>query len=151
MRFFTLADWCGEWGRGNDPQAEYASHLDGIRDRLPPQLLALQETISLHDTRLRTFVLLPPDGSLRIELSSYSGEERIELVYQGVERFESSADPAMGLRGPHGYGDLGYDEVDVLPDGTFEHRILFSTGIEFRIVFRGFDLVMGTRTTNPNA
>lgn len=143
MRFFTLADWCGTEDRGNDPRAEYASHLDGIRDRLPPQLLALQETISLHDTRLRALVLLPADGSLRLELSSYSGKERIELVYQGVERLESSADPAMGLRGPHGYGDLGYDEVDVLPDGTFEHRILFSTGIEFRIVFRGFDLFLG--------
>jgi hypothetical protein len=63
--------------------------------------------------------------------------------YSGVEHFESEADPKVGLRGPSGYGDLGYYEIDVLPEGRFEHRLLFSTGIELRVIFRGFGLQQG--------
>jgi hypothetical protein len=35
---------------------------------------------------------------------------------------------------------LGYDEADVTESGEFEHRILFSTGIEFRVRFTGFEV-----------
>lgn len=73
-------------------------------------------------------------------LDSHTGDERFTLTYAGVERFESSADPAVGLRGPAGYGDLGCRESDALPSGAFEHRLLFSTGVEMAIVFRSFRL-----------
>jgi hypothetical protein len=123
-----------------DPLPSYAAHLAAVRDRLPPDLLATQETISLHDTRLRELRLLVAEGSLSLGLDSYTGDERFTLVYSGVEFLESSADPNAALGGPAGYGDLGYCEVDVLPDGTFEHRLLFSTGIELAVRFRGFRL-----------
>ena len=44
------------------------------------------------------------------------------------------------MPGPAGFGDLGYCEVSVLPGGAFEHRLLFSTGIELVVVFRSFRL-----------
>lgn len=53
---------------------------------------------------------------------------------------ESTANPSAGLAGPFGYGDLGYDEVAILASGAFEHRLLFSTGIELAVVFREFEL-----------
>lgn len=139
MRFFTMAWWRGEQSAdAGDPVAGYAAQLAAIRARLPPDLLATEETAFLHDARLGRLLLI--DGTLTLVLDSHAADERFSLTYSGVERFESSADPAVGLAGPAGYGDLGYCEVDVLPDGAFEHRLLFSTGIEFVVAFRGFRL-----------
>ena len=107
---------------------EYARHLDTIRHRLPPDLLGMQESTLLHDARLREWAVMPADGTARLVLDSYAGDERFTLTYSGVERFESTADPAVGLGGPHGYGDFGYDEVDVLGTGAFEHRMIFHPG-----------------------
>jgi hypothetical protein len=141
MRFFTMAWWCGaQLGDGGPAVAHYAAHLARIRQHLPPDLLATEETVSLHDTRLRESRLIPAAGTLVLVLESYAGDERLTLTYSGVERFESTADPAVGLGGPAGYGDLGYCEVDALAGGLFEHRLLFSTGIELVVVFRGFQL-----------
>lgn len=147
VRYFTMAWWCDcQTGDVEDPSADYAVHLAAIRDRLPPDLLATQESVSLHDTRLRELRLIPAEGTLSLGLDSYAGDERLTLTFIGVERFESTADPEVGLGGPAGYGDLGYCEVDALPGGTFEHRLLFSTGIEMAVVFRGFRLQRAKRT-----
>ncbi len=148
MRFFTMAWWCGtQTGDAADPSVGYSAHLAAVRDRLPPDLLATQESVSLHDTRLRELRLA--DGSLSLGLDSYAGDERLTLTYSGVELFESAANPEVGLGGPAGYGDLGYCEVDVLPGGAFEHRLLFSTGIELAVVFRGFRLQRARHAEPP--
>lgn len=129
---------------GNDPRDEYARRLKVIRHQLPPDLLATQETVSLHDTRLRelvVLVVLVAAKSARLVLESHSGDERFTLSYFGLERVESNADPAIGLRGPH-----GYDEVEVLPTGAFEHRMVFSSGVELCVVFGGFSLQRENRT-----
>lgn len=67
-------------------------------------------------------------------------DRRIHLVYRGVTSFLSTADPAQGLSGPHGYGDLGYNEIELVEARRFEHRMLFSTGIELEIQFEEFQL-----------
>lgn len=139
-----MAWWSGEqtdWG--GDPSTDYAAHLSAIRYLLPADLLATEDSVSLHDARLRELYLLANEGSLLLCLENYAGDERLTLSYSGVERFESAADPEIGLLGPSGYGDLGYYEIDVLPGGTFEHRLLFSSGIELTVVFRGFELLRG--------
>jgi hypothetical protein len=146
VRYFTLAWWCGTGpDDGSDPGAEYARHLAVIRHRLPPDLLASQESVTLHDARLRQWVVLPAAGIARLVLDSHAGDERFTLTYSEVERFESTADPAVGLRGPHGYGDFGYDEVEVLPTGAFEHGMVFSSGVELCVVFGGFKLQRESR------
>lgn len=151
MRFFTMAWWCGcQTGDAGDAGAGYAAHLAAVRDRLPPDLLATEETVSLHDTRLRELRLLPAENTLTLGLDCHAGDERFILTYSGVERFESHADPDVTLGGPGGYGDLGYCEVDALPGGLFEHRLLFSTGIELAVTFRGFRL-RRSDATDPNS
>src|SRR4051812_32214595 len=102
-----------------DPSAAYAAHLAAIRDQLPPDLLLTQESVSLHDARLRDLRLLVAESSLSVALDSYAGDERFTLLYGGVERIESFADPMVGLPGPAGFGDLGYCEVAALPGGSF--------------------------------
>ncbi|MBN9522726.1 hypothetical protein J0H58_30110 [bacterium] len=50
MRFFTLNWWRGcQTGDASNPCADSGRHLDAVRARLPADLLALQESISLHD------------------------------------------------------------------------------------------------------
>ncbi len=64
----------------------------------------------------------------------------LELRYTGLTAFESFQTPDQALAGPGGYGDLGYDEIDVLEGGTFEHRMLFSSSIELRFRFASLKL-----------
>ena len=74
------------------------------------------------------------------------GSRKFLLTYQQLQSFESTSDPNIGLGGPHGYGDLGYDEADISACGHLEHRMLFSSGIEFRILFACFKLTWQDQT-----
>jgi hypothetical protein len=95
----------------------------------------------VHDARLRELRLDPTKASLRILLDAYWEGGRMTLSYTGVKSFVSTADPTVGLGGPYGYGDVGYDEIDALLNGAFVHRLLFSSGIEMEIVFEGFQFL----------
>ncbi len=68
------------------------------------------------------------------------------MNYGGVRSIQSTADPEKGLPGPHGYGDLGYDEIDLIQPGHYEHRMLFSTGIELLVQFSEFSFTYATGT-----
>lgn len=144
MQFFTLAWWGGTQPDADPPYADqdpfeaYCRYLDTIADRLPRGLLDLV-TFPLHDARLRTLRLAPATRTLLIELENAydeTGVHRFCLRYDAVSALESTADPAVGLAGPHGYGDLGYTELDLSPDGEAVHRLLFSSGIELQITCR---------------
>lgn len=141
MKFFTPAWWGMQEGDlDNDPAEAYHRYLTTIRDRLPAGLLALQESVSLHDGRLRVLELSISNATLLMLVDDYAGLRKFSLLYRGVSAFRSIADPAVGLRGPWGYGDWGYNEADITESGEFQHRILFSSGIEFNVQFSGFDL-----------
>lgn len=140
MKFFTLDWWTGD--SEADPHSAYAAHVASIRHLLPADLLALHERNPLHDARLRDLRLDVTAGELVLSFDAADENggfgRRLRLAYRGVTLFRSAADPARGLGGPHGYGDLGYDEIDTAGDGTFEHRLLFSSGVELQVQFRHF-------------
>jgi hypothetical protein len=145
VRFFTLDWWRGiqDGALSADPGAEYHSYLETIRDEIPRGLLALQESVSLHDGHLRELELTPSDKTLMIIVDGDDGSgafRRYCLRYFDVSLFRSTADPAAGLGGPRGYGDWGYDEAAVVMRGRFQHSILFSSGIEIIVQFAGFEL-----------
>lgn len=144
MKFFTLDWWCGLQGlEFYDPIPEFRTHLSSIRDRLPEGLLALQESISLHDANLRLINFHFQTGELTLHFDGDDGTgglRRLTLRYLDVLSFKSLADPHIGLPGPHGFGDVGYDEADIDSEGNLEHRLLYSSGIEMQIVFQGFEL-----------
>ena len=144
MKFFTIEWWSGiQGGDPNTPLNAFRAHLDSIRHRLPADLLLLQDSISLHDARLRELNLDTARETLTLNLDGDNGSgglRRFSLTYAGVNHFATLSDPDLGLAGPNGYGDLGYDEPDVLDDGRLQHCLLFSSGIEFRIHFADFSL-----------
>lgn len=146
MKFFTMAWWGGTQPDAEEPvdQLEpfqaYGVHLEAIRGHLPPNLLMVGQAVPLHDAKLRVLRYSPADSTLLIELENYFDEtgtrRRFSLRYDDVRAFESFADPDVGLAGPGGYGDLGYDELDLTPEGLAVHRLLFSSGIELHITCR---------------
>lgn len=144
MKFFTLAWWYGiQQLEFYDPVPEFQKHLSTIRERLPKGLLALQETVSLHDANLRSLDYSKQNNSLMLLLDGDDGSgglRQFTLRYLDIVSFKTTADPTIGLPGPRRYGDLGYDEPDITVDGYFEHRLLFSSGIEMQVIFQDFKL-----------
>ena len=149
MKHFTIHWWAGDIDDQMPAFRAYEAYIAGIKDRLPADLRRLLDDVSLHDSRLRHLALSPKKNELTIDLDGCAPAEgqqsyhalKIKLVYGRISSFESLADPEAGLAGPHGYGDLGYDEIELLESGLFQHRILFSTGIEFAVTFADFALI----------
>ncbi|MBS0265817.1 MAG: hypothetical protein JSS02_28055 [Planctomycetes bacterium] len=145
MRFFTMDWWCGvQTGLTENPADDYFTHLAELRERVTPEQQSTLDgllSLALHDSRLFQLRMNAVAAELQIELKGYQVEERFTLVYRGVEQFVSEADLERQLCGSAGYGDLGYDEVDILLSGAFVHRMLFSSGIEMAVTFREFELL----------
>ncbi|UYV11654.1 MAG: DUF4085 domain-containing protein [Phycisphaera sp.] len=150
MKFFTFGWWWGGQNPNgpnpNDASNAYRAHLDTIRDRLPADVLRLEgepdEGVSIHDARLVSLGIDAAAHTLTLVLDGDDGSggaRRFTLGYTGVRSFHSTQSDAPALPGPTGYGDLGYWEAH-LAEGAFEHRFLFSTGIELRVVFEGLGL-----------
>jgi hypothetical protein len=140
------------WAGGGDdvqkPMNEYQSYVESILTKLPDSLQKLSMDVSLHDAHLRIFSFDALTKTLQLELDGFSFDETlnayfdrsIQLTYEDVRAISSAADPETGLAGPHGYGDLGYDEVEILAPNFYEHRMLFSTGIELKVQFSNFSV-----------
>jgi hypothetical protein len=113
MRFFTMTWWrAGQESAQDNPAPDYWAHLASLRKRIPKdqvQTLDALESVAVHDARLRELRLDPKKASLRILLDAYWEGGRMTLSYTGVKSFVSTADPTVGLGGPYGYGDVGYD------------------------------------------
>jgi hypothetical protein len=75
--------------------------------------------------------LFPSDGPAELEYHN------LQLVYEGVSNLYSTATPQKALGGSASYGELGYDEIELLGEQLYEHRLLFSSGIEMQIQFKG--------------
>jgi hypothetical protein len=146
MKYFTLSWWEGKVENAMAVNERYCRYVRSVRKSLPADLWRLFWDVSLHDADLRRWRLVDDilelrlDGERRDKGKYIPGRRRFRLTYQGVRSLTSTANPKRGLGGPHGYGDLGYDEIEVVGDRLYEHRILFSSGIELQIRFSGFTL-----------
>jgi hypothetical protein len=146
MKYFTIKWWQGEVRNQMAANDKYCRYMESIESSLPSELKRLHWEVSLHDSHLRRLHF--SDGTLelrldgeRIDKGKYSsGSRKFRLTYRDVRSLISTGDPKQGLAGPYGYGDLGYDEIEVLTAGLFEHRILFSSGIELQVRFADFTL-----------
>lgn len=140
MKYFTIEWWSGcQTGDDGHAVERYQAHAASIRSRLSPELLSIHEGISLHDATLISLRIISDhrEAVLRLQLPT---NRQIELRYKALSGFDSLHMPSMALGGPGGFGHLGYDEIDVLADNTFEHRLLFSSSIELRFRFAAIEL-----------
>jgi hypothetical protein len=129
---------------------EYHEHLEGIRDRLPSNVVKLAE-LNLHDAEIlaRAEKIQPemPFAYLDklIPVSFWSavgivsvrvGDDILLLIYNLWDRIREQPAPdnwRFSRRREHWL----YDEVDVAGEkrGPFIHRILLSSGVELEIPF----------------
>ena len=161
MKYFTLDGWIRDQDLRSfdlDPVEQavegYRRHLESIRPRLPADLRRLLDEYCLHDARLRDFQVdgAAATAALRFDAGNRTMQEGrdVSLHYSGVVLIHSIADPEKGLPGPHGYGDVGNDELEILEDGTLEHRFLFSSGIQLLVRFHAFRLEEHGRADDPS-
>ncbi len=140
MRFFTIEWWHGD--DSGDAISAYQVHFDAIRDRPPPGLVEIHESVSLHDGWLRNLRIDVAGKTLDMHIDTDDGRgglRKVHVQYLGVSSYTSLAEPETGLGGPRGYGDLGYHEV-AFENGAWVHRLLFSSNIEMEIRFDDFVL-----------
>ena len=141
MKYFTM-DW---WANRCDPPSvcdDYKHYIDSVRDSLPEQIVRFVDGHMLHDSVVRELSVRPGDETARFVADGFDlNLERsvaYELEYAGVVTVAVRGDASENLPGPAGLGHLGYDEFELLEPGTFEHRLLFSSGVETLIRFRAF-------------
>ena len=145
MKFFTMDWWLGTQPdadppyKGVDPFQAYGAYLTSIQEKIPDSIRKFHGKVPLHDAKLYVASYSQESATLTLILGNFNPErmkyQRLFLQYSGVISFESNVRPSVGFS-DIGYGDLGYDEIDMTSDGYFEHRILFSTGVEFDILRR---------------
>jgi hypothetical protein len=141
MRFFTMAWWREtQSDEAANPSDAYDRHLQSLRP-FPDAVAAIDRMPSLHDARLKHLEEARESVVMTIDRLGETGSwVATELRYGGVERLVVSADPDGELPGPSGFGDLGYDEFDAAAPGLYEHRLLFSSGLELCIQFRSLTI-----------
>jgi len=146
MKYFTIDNWIADQDLSQEPLPthlagrEYQRYFDFVRDRLPQSYLGLVKEWYLHDSTLTSLEIDHASQRARLILASWKHDRSggvLSITYSGLARVRAESDSEKGLPGPNGFGDLGYDEIEVLNDDLFEHRILFSSGIELTFQFVG--------------
>lgn len=146
MKYFTK-EW---WGGAGDPTAAgkaYWGYIATIRNALPQELARLLEEISLHDSAVESFTVNPEDHEALLILNGSSDPwcrskqqdrpRRLTLRYAGVTEVtmrNGDGVPVTDLDD----SDMGYDEIEALPGGLFQHRMLFASDNELHLTFEGF-------------
>jgi hypothetical protein len=145
MRFFTMDWWRGvQSGEASNPSEAYERHLASLRP-LPAAVAQIERLPSLHDAWVRRIDHTTRSVEVVLDRLNERGERvPTRLSYGDVEGFTLEVDTEGGLPGPDGLGDLGYNEIASLSPGVFEHRLLFSSGIELSVRFRRFTAVVDT-------
>jgi hypothetical protein len=146
MKVFSIRTWQDD---ADEAVKSYWAYVARIRSRLPSDLQRIAGAggdITLNDSAVERIDISVGDATAEIRLSgkwvegSVVGSRLLRLCYRGVSHVSSSVDPDVDGSGWAGYGDHGFDEVELLGGGLYEHRMLFSSGIELDIRFSEFSL-----------
>lgn len=129
----------------------YFEYLQQVKGAMPPQLATfaldpgryeLTGSHTLHDSRLLRFSITKSYSqsdevhtAVELELSLRSTNQAIALSYSGVEKVVSELN---SNRWPNSPVDLLYHEFGVLPDGRFEHVLIFDRAVRLEMLFQSF-------------
>ena len=115
---------------------------------MPEALLTLARDISQHDALIRQVHAEPAAARLGLQLvcgDLQTGYFDLNLEYREVDW--SNVDRAvLARRAEDEETEILYDELDRLPDGSYEHRILLWPEDEIRLRFRGLTFHRTERT-----
>ena len=147
MKYFTPDWWALNVKNTDAAVSDYWRYVDTIRPRLTPSLRTLLDEVSLHDSKVRRFHVDVSNRTVLMILHGFTDpwspdgqtERRFELRYEGAISVESANEG--GWVSEHlDDSDLGYCEIELLPNGYWEHRMLFASGVELAIRFQELSL-----------
>jgi hypothetical protein len=122
--------------------AEYLRELEVLTDACSPALFEFARNHTLHDGLLVQLRLSMIDRSAVLQIQGWNpkfDERRLyTFLYRDVEAFEELG-PPDSYHSRHETTDISYSEFHPSGNGAFEHRILFHSDVEYRLVFKGFE------------
>jgi hypothetical protein len=120
----------------------YRAYIASVRGSLPRPVYEFLDAHTLHDAEVRELSVDLPGQRARLLADGYDARldksVHYALEYSRITTFTLLASHGEVLPGPAGLGHLGYDEFELLAGGRFEHRLLFSTGVEVVVNFGAF-------------
>ena len=139
MKYFTSNWWLSGCENSEAVFAEYNTYFDSIRNSLPAALQELEESFTLHDSKVKLINCDLQFGIVTLVLSGWNQglnfPVRYNLQFSGVLRLGQSFPQEDYVESE--LGDLGYWELEKLQTGI-EMRMLFASTAEFKIVFTDF-------------
>jgi len=131
MKFFTPQWWNDTERIDSGPFRAYDKHLDPIREELH-QRGCYFDRARLHDSSIDTVHV--SDGMAEIIGIKYHNGKPFSILYHECELMTIDMHHGYDQAGPTGFGQWGYDEMDITGEGLVEHRIITSTGMEVTIL-----------------
>ena len=135
-------DW---WANRCEPGSvcdQYWDYIGSVRGALADSIIQFLDKHTLHDSTVRKMSVDLHNHALRIAADGFDVRLELRVVYEleyaGVVAVVLLGEGSDSLPGSAGLGDLGYDEFEPLGSDVFEHRLLFSSGVEISIRFRDF-------------
>ena len=138
MQFFTRA-----WLAGELTDEEYASslsgyhqHLANISAHLSSQVREFIKVVDLHDGLIRKIVIDHTEKTLGLDLRCGNlqvGYYDVDIQYRGIQLGRPVVAILAGVA--QAEGEILSDELDIVDDGGFEHRIIFDSYEEISILF----------------
>ena len=129
---------------------EYRRHLARLLPRIPQAFREIAQDISIHDGLILGVWIDTTARELRLALRCGDlaiGYFDLDLTYQGV-RVDLLDRAVLQVIARDPKTEVLYDEVDVLDDGVFVHRVLFWPYYrEIHVVFTGLSIA---RTSRPD-
>jgi hypothetical protein len=147
MKYFTREWWRGDTS-GNTAK-EYWSYIDAIRPKLTKDLVRLLDDVSLHDSTVHSFLVTPEENVAVLVLDGSSDpwhrSKGLDRARRFALRYEGVTDVTIVNKDRKSISqlddsDLGYDEIELTPNGMFQHRMLFASYTELHMTFKNFRL-----------
>lgn len=147
MKYFTFERLTGKSPGIESAQSEYRSYLESVRERLPERFRDFNEKHTLRGARLIGFGVawdeltmvfvghLNPEGP---EETAVGSEPEFASLKYRIDSLKTTSLAGGVVPGSAGYGEVVQDELEVLADTLFEHRMILSGGIEVTVRFRRF-------------
>ncbi len=142
MKYFTR-EWCsgGLSDEENDRIWEdYKKYIKDIYWKLPFVLKILTNDISLHDGIIKKTYFYVKEGVL--EFSGIFGDLQIgyfglNIKYFDVYKMDTAFLKSLFYKEK---AEILYDEIEILPDNKYSHKLIFTNGKEMEIIFNDIEL-----------
>jgi len=155
MKYFTIDNWMHDEGPLSGTTKQYENYFLSIKKKLPKKLQEFYEKYNFFDGTIvnLSMDLLRKEGKLKMFIydNQEVDEHEAHLFFKNLHLCVFKTNLQKHVNGPlDGFGDIGYDEIELLNDSRWELRLLFSTGIELEVQFEDFDFEILPPSPNPN-